>query len=420
MPDPSVLSTSSAAAHQAGQPCFEPEVEGRFQVRRIIPQEILPELTQVGFDETYRQQAVSKFDHWVLKAYDIPAPAMNILKQECIAVGAEAGVHREAITCKVDQAPVLITATLSQLGKLVPRLQHQPFGLSALGQSIERMMTRHRQLQTKPVEVMAVINVTPDSFSDGGVFSSLEDVMQASQRALDAGVHWLDVGGESTRPGATPVTLEAELARVIPAIEALVHTFPHAKISVDTRKAEVAQKALAAGASMVNDVSGFQYDPAMMAVVADTGSQVVLMHSQGIPETMQDNPTYDDVVGEVVAFFYRQIAQALSAGIALDQIILDPGFGFGKTVTHNLALLRRLPEITSLGLPVLVGTSRKAFLTLGDTTIAPQDREALTSATVALALHHGAKMIRIHDAETQMPIVRLVQQLWADTGLADA
>lgn len=386
---------------------FEPECEGRFQLRSIEPAFALEELAHVAFDASYRQQASIKFHPLVIKAHGLVAPAMNILKQECVGLGAEAGVHREAITCKMEDGPVLITATESQLRKLIPRLRYQPFALSKLAVSLERFLERRALRETyKPAQLMAVLNCTPDSFSDGGQWTSVDDLVTHAQAAVSQGATILDIGGESTRPGAQAIADDEELKRVLPVIKALKSALPSTTLSIDTRKAMVASAALKAGAHWVNDVSAGTYDPDMIRVVKDAQCPWVLMHAQGTPDTMQDNPQYTDVVGDVATFFYQRIEAAVQAGIDPVRLMLDPGFGFGKTRDHNLVLMRRLPELVSIGLPVVVGTSRKQFLTLGKPDSIPvESREALTAASIAWAVQSGASIIRVHDVQTHAPVL---------------
>jgi dihydropteroate synthase len=255
---------------------------------------------------------------------------------------------------------------------------------------------------------MGIVNVTPDSFSDGGRFLH-PDAAVAHARALTAdGADILDIGGESTRPGAEPVAVEEELRRVLPVIEgiaaasAALPTRP--QISIDTSKAAVAAAALAAGASLVNDVSAFRADPEMAAVVADAEADCCLMHMLGEPRTMQDDPRYGDVVVDVREFLEERLGFALDAGVARERIMLDPGIGFGKTEQHNLELLRRLDELVALGPPIVIGTSRKGFLgrivdreAARAEPAAAAERLAGTIATNVLALERGARVFRVHD-----------------------
>jgi dihydropteroate synthase len=242
--------------------------------------------------------------------------------------------------------------------------------------------------------VMGVVNVTPDSFSDGGEFLDPAAAIAHGRRLAAEGADILDIGGESTRPGAQPVDADEEIRRVLPVIESLADA--GARISVDTTKVEVAASALEAGASIVNDVSAFRFAPELAGVVAKAGVECCLMHMLGEPRTMQEDPRYDDVVSDVKAFLEERMDFAIAAGVREDRIWLDPGIGFGKTLDHNLELLRRLDEIVALGRPVVVGTSRKSFL--GKLTGRPEkERLPGTIATNVLALERGARIFRVHD-----------------------
>jgi dihydropteroate synthase len=242
--------------------------------------------------------------------------------------------------------------------------------------------------------VLGVLNVTPDSFSDGGLFVEPSDAVEHGRRLVAEGAVLVDVGGESTRPGAAPVTVEQELARIVPVLEGLSGL----PVSIDTSKAEVARRALALGAELVNDVTAFRGDPAMAEVVAEGDAFVCLMHMQGEPRTMQAAPQYDDVVTDVLAFLEERVAFAVERGIREERICVDPGIGFGKTADQNLELLRRLDELCGLGRPVLVGVSRKSTFgkVLGDATATKGSLAASLGAAVA-AFERGASMIRAHD-----------------------
>jgi dihydropteroate synthase len=241
-------------------------------------------------------------------------------------------------------------------------------------------------------ELMGVVNVTPDSFSDGGAFEDPAAAIAHGRRLAAEGAAILDIGGESTRPGAEPVPVEEELRRVIPVVEGLAG----ARISIDTMKLAVAKAAVEAGASYVNDVTAFRNDPDLASFVADRGLDCCLMHMLGEPRTMQADPRYDDVVDDVKAFLLERMEFAVGAGVREERIQLDPGIGFGKTLGHNLELLRRLDELTDLGRPLVIGTSRKSFLgklTGRDVT----ERVPGTIATCVLALERGATVFRVHD-----------------------
>jgi len=241
---------------------------------------------------------------------------------------------------------------------------------------------------------MGVVNVTPDSFSDGGVNFDPDDAVATARRMVEEGAAIVDVGGESTRPGSGGVSADEELRRVVPVLERL----DGLPLSIDTSKAEVARRALALGAELVNDVTALRGDPRMAEVVAESGAYLCLMHMQGDPRTMQADPRYDDVVDDVKAFLAERLAAAVAAGIPEQRICLDPGIGFGKTVEHNFELVRRLPDLTALGRPVVVGFSRKSSLgrLLGDPTATTGSVAASVGAAVA-AYERGATLLRVHD-----------------------
>ena len=244
--------------------------------------------------------------------------------------------------------------------------------------------------------IMGVVNVTPDSFSDGGAFLDRDAAVRHGLRLAFEGADLLDIGGESTRPGADPVGEREELDRVIPVIEGIRAENGDVRVSIDTSKAAVAAAAVDAGADYVNDVTALRGDPDMAAVVAERGVDVCLMHMLGTPRTMQAEARYDDVVGDVRAFLAARVEAAVAAGIALERIEVDPGIGFAKTIAHNLELLRRLRELTELGRPIVLGTSRKSFLG-GLTGRETAERMPATLATVVMGYERGAEVFRVHD-----------------------
>ncbi len=259
------------------------------------------------------------------------------------------------------------------------------------------------------MKVMGILNVTPDSFSDGGRHFTMQAAVSQAEQMIADGVDIIDIGGESTRPFAEPVALDEELHRVIPVITALrqKHQTP---ISIDTTKAEVARLALDAGANIINDVSALQHDPAMIDLVRNTTVPVIIMHMQGTPGDMQVNPEYSDVVSEIIAFFEERLQWLSQEGINLDRIIIDPGIGFGKKLGHNLSLIKHLADLHVLGQPVLLGHSRKRFL--GDITGRDTDDRDLTTAVVsALALTHNIDIVRVHNVAATMDAIKITQAI---------
>ncbi|KAA0142495.1 dihydropteroate synthase [Gimesia chilikensis] len=244
---------------------------------------------------------------------------------------------------------------------------------------------------------MGILNVTPDSFSDGGEVTDRDAAVKKGLRLIEQGADILDIGGESTRPGSDPVPLEEELRRVVPVVEQLANQ-TDVPISVDTTKAEVARQSLAAGAAIINDISGLTFDPEMIPLAAETGAGVICMHIQGTPQTMQDNPTYDDVVVDLKNWFEERLQELLSAGIEPGSIVLDPGIGFGKTAEHNLQILSHIREFQDLGYPILIGHSRKRFLSK----LLGRDVEERLAGTVGVSIalaSQAVEIIRLHDVE---------------------
>jgi dihydropteroate synthase len=266
--------------------------------------------------------------------------------------------------------------------------------------------------------LMGIVNVTPDSFSDGGVFFDTDRAVAHGLELACQGADILDIGGESTRPGSFPVPAEEELRRILPVVEAL-RKQTAVLLSVDTTKAAVARAALGAGVDIVNDISALRLDPAMASVVGASGAGLVLMHMKGTPRTMQESPRYDDLMGEIGAFLSDRVREAEAAGISPGRIVIDPGIGFGKTGGHNLTLLNRLAELEAVGRPICVGLSRKAFIgrILG---LPPGERLEGTIAAAVLAISRGARILRVHDVGAVAKAVRVAEAvLGADCGGGD-
>jgi len=283
-----------------------------------------------------------------------------------------------------------------------------------------RVQGRHRGIDrliprrdpTRSTRILGILNLTPDSFSDGGRFFAHAAAVEQAHAMVEAGADALDLGAESSRPGAEPVSREEELRRLVPVLEEVASL--GVPISVDTVKAAVAQEALARGATIINDISALTRDPKMAQVCADAGAGVILMHMRGTPQDMQKRTDYDDVVRESIAFLKEARARAISAGIAEDNVFLDPGIGFAKTAEQNLEILRRLQEYQSLGQPLVVGASRKSFLSRfgGETT---EDRLPATIAVSILAAARGASILRVHDVAENVRAIRAAEALWSES-----
>ena len=258
--------------------------------------------------------------------------------------------------------------------------------------------------------VMGIVNVTPDSFSDGGKFFLPEVAISHASKLITQGADIIDIGGESTRPGAEQVSESEELKRVIPVIEKIRTDNPTILISIDTTKASVAKHAIEAGADIINDVSGFSFDNNMIGIVESFNIPVVIMHMKGNPQNMQLNPKYKDIVNEILDFFKMKIKIAIQSGINRSMIILDPGIGFGKTVEHNFELLSRLNEFNVLELPIMIGPSRKSFIGI-TLDLPPEDRVEGTAAAVSAGVMNGASIVRVHDVKSMKRVVRIIEKV---------
>lgn len=271
-----------------------------------------------------------------------------------------------------------------------------------------KLRCREHVLDLERTAIMGVLNVTPDSFSDGGLWVEPQRALEHAREMIEEGAAIVDVGGESTRPGSAPVTVEEEVQRVLPIVEALARD--NVPVSIDTRKPSVARAALEAGASLINDTCGEEVEPDMDAIAAEFDAAVCIMHSRGTPATMRELIEYGDVVTDVKDFLGRRAEDLLQAGVSADAICLDPGIGFAKSVEQNLVLLKRLPELTDLPYPVLVGTSRKSFIghVLG---LDVEDRIEGTAATVALSVMGGARILRVHDVRQMNRVIRMTEAI---------
>ena len=261
----------------------------------------------------------------------------------------------------------------------------------------------------RPTLVMGILNVTPDSFSDGGKFYSTNDAFNHALKMIQDGADIIDIGGESTRPGADSLDDDEEMSRIIPVIQAL-RKESDILLSIDTYKSSVAEKAIEAGANIINDISGLCFYPKMVSLVADKNVPVVIMHIKGTPKTMQENPVYGDLIGELKAFFLKQIQLAKKNGVKQSQMILDPGIGFGKKYDDNFTILNQLNEICNLGYPVMIGPSRKSFI--GQTLdLPPGDRVEGTAAAVSAGILNGARIVRVHDVKAMKRVVTITEKI---------
>jgi len=335
-------------------------------------------------------------------------------------VGADAAVARPVVTGCSEKTDLILFANQRQIEEITRRLHIQPFGLKDIADGLSKVLNQFSCAHTVPLPgcemnlkertyIMGVLNVTPDSFSDGGQHFDFRDAVNWGMRMADDGADIIDIGGESTRPGSEPVSFEEELSRVIPVIEALSDKCS-VPLSIDTHKSRVAAEAVKAGCKIVNDISGLTFDELMTETVAQSGVGLIVGHIRGTPKSMQQNPHYDDVMSEVVREIRASILLAESRGVAPTRIILDPGIGFGKRLEDNLTIIRRLGELKSLGKPIMVGPSRKSFI--GAILNLPvEERLEGTAAAITMAIANGANLVRAHDVKEMKRVCTLADAI---------
>lgn len=379
----------------------------------------LKELELIGADPVIWDRLSGKCRVSIFSIGNLPVTAANILKQCMLSGGADAIVSRETVSCRTRETRALIVGTSKQIMRGCESLAGQPFGLPELAIELRRALISSPGLPDKiqvrgkildfsrrPL-IMGILNVTSDSFSDGGNYLDADAAVEHARLMISQGADIIDIGAESTRPGSLSVPPVIQLERLLPILKKLSADCK-AVISVDTASAEVADAVLSAGAEMINDITAMS-DPAMAGVVAKLDIPIILMHMQGTPYAMQDNPGYTDVVGEVYAFLQERIIAAVESGISRERIIIDPGIGFGKRLKDNIQLISRLAEFKWLGCRVLLGHSRKSFLGKLTGVVKPSEREAGTQAVTALS-SNCADIVRVHDVAGTVQVLQVSRE----------
>lgn len=376
-------------------------------------------LSQVGSDPGGISLMAPKGELILIHIDNLSLKAANILKQEALSRGGDVALHRDVAGLAIEKSSAILIATRRQLRELVIKLKVQPFGLKTLSRELETLMRQydHKVQRCREINlphgasplvigegtlIMGILNATPDSFSDGGKYNSIQAAVQHAKEMVAAGAHIIDVGGESTRPGFEPVPLEEEIERVVPVITALSKEV-NVPISIDTYKAEVARAAIAAGAHIINDVWGAKKEPEIARVAAETNAPIILMHNR-------EDRDYTSLIADMMRDLRESIDIAMELGCKREQLVIDPGIGFAKDYEENLTVMRELTAFQSLGLPILLGTSRKRFI--GHTLDLPVDeRVEGTIATVVLGIQQGVDFVRVHDVQAVARAVRMTDVL---------
>lgn len=370
-----------------------------FILREIKDTNVSKEIEKIGFDKSYVHKAVEKFEYKNIKIYNLTPAQANIIKQTAISVGTDCATHREVITGKAEISDCILGGSVSQIKKIAEKLKFQPFGLKELGENIYNFVSCEIERDNR-CKIVGILNLTENSFSDGGMYNNFENAVKHLDEMIKDGANIIDIGAESTKPYSSSVTDDEQLKKLLPVID---YAKGKIKLSIDTRSAKVAQECLKAGAHIINDVSGFDYDNDMINVIAKYNCPVIIQHSKGTPENMQDAPHYNDVIEEIYLDLKKKCDFAKSKGI--ENIILDPGIGFGKTRENNFEIIRRIEEFKGLGYPVMLGISRKSFLQIDDNL----ERDIYTTAINALAIEKNIDYIRVHNVKMHKKLIDLMK-----------
>jgi dihydropteroate synthase len=392
----------------------------------ITKKQGLEEFSKIGASRPGQHIMVNKIFPLSLKVKDVDVRAANILKQEMLSRGGDVVTSRQSLVKSEGIANIIILGTEKAISSLIDKIKMQPFGLKKLSGQLTEYIALGQSINTRKIIkiggtdfnmalegalIMGILNITPDSFYDGGQYFEKSSAIKRAEEIIEQGAHIIDVGGMSTRPGSKPVSLDEELSRTIPVIEHVAKNSKRTPISIDTCRSEVAKRAIDAGAAIINDISGLSADNKMMGLASQSKSSIIIMHMQGNPENMQVNPNYGDVVDEVYDYLYERAEKAVDAGVEKEKIIVDPGIGFGKKVEHNLELLSRFCEFNEMGYPVLAGVSRKFFIgnLLGG--LPAQERFEGSIAAAVYAFLGGASILRVHDIKETLRAIKIAKEI---------
>ena len=366
-----------------------------FLLKEISNTNIEKELEIIGFDKSYRHKAKDKFEYKNFKIFNLSVAQANIIKQTAISVGADCATHREVITGKIETSSCILGGSISQLEKIAQKLQAQPFGLKILG---EKLIEKCKTTRTNRTQIMGILNLTPDSFSDGGKYNNFENAIKHLNQLIEDGADIIDIGAESTKPYSNGVEPEKQLEQLIPILKYIQENNIKTPISIDTRSSKVAQECIKLGAKIINDVSGLEFDSQMAETLANNPDiKIIIQHSKGTPDSMQDNPTYENLMDEIYISLKEKVDFAISKGIKKENIIIDAGIGFGKSKEHNFEIIKRWKEFKTLDCPVMLGLSRKSLLGLSEAT--NEEKDIYTLALNSILINENIDFIRVHNVK---------------------
>lgn len=375
-----------------------------FILKEVIGANLDKEFEDIGYDKSYINNAVKKFKYKNFKIFNLTSAQANIIKQTALTVGADCATNRDCITGKAELSNCILGGSISQLKKIAEKLKFQPFSLKELGNLIDYKLEIKHNNSTK---LVGILNLTIDSFSDGGDFYEYKNAIKHLDQMFADGADIIDIGAESTKPYSNAISDSEQLERLIPVVKYAKNK--NITISIDTRSSKVAEECLKLGANIINDVSGFEYDNNMPDVISKYGAKVVIQHSKDTPDKMQDNPEYTNLMDEIYLSLKSKIELALSKGIKKENIIIDPGIGFGKTREDNFEIIRRIEELYGLECPVMLGISRKSLLNMQD--LDNQTKDIYTTALNTLAIQRKIDYIRVHNVKIHKTLLELTSEI---------
>lgn len=369
----------------------------QFLSKIVLKKFINNEIASIGFDECYLEHAKNKHTFLSIKIFDLTSPQASILKQLALSVGCDCAVHRGVINCSVEKSDCILSGSIIQLEEIIKKLTKQPFSLSKLADNLAEQINLAER-ENKRTKIMGILNLTPDSFSDGGEFLQIDKAINHAIDMIEQGADVIDIGAQSTRPGAELIDVIFEIEKVIPLVTALKTAYPNIEISVDTFNFACAKAALEMGADIINDVSCLN-NPEFARLCSEFDKKLVIMHSRGDAKTMDKMCQYENIIDEVYLELNKKIELALNEGLKKESIIVDVGFGFAKSIEQNFTLLKRINEFKSLGCPILAGVSRKRFLQDVINTREPKDADIQTLLASSWFIQNDIEYIRVHDVK---------------------
>lgn len=374
----------------------------KFLIKQIVNADYEKELEQIGYDSSYRSKAKEKLMFKNLKIYNLSLPQANILKQLALSLGADCATNRDVITGKAETSDVILSGSFSQLNKISQKLKLQPFSMSQLADAIKNQLEK----KTERTKIVGILNITNNSFSDGGQYNTYGKACEKFTQLVDEGSDIIDIGAESTKPGAKPISSQEQLDKILPILKYAQEKGYNVPISIDTRSSIVAQECLNNGAKIINDVSGLKYDPRIAKVVAEKNATLVIQHSLGNEVNMAEYENYENVIDDVFYDLNRQINLAKYYGV--NSIIIDPGIGFDKNLEDNFKIINRIEEFYSLGYPVMLGISRKSLLNMPNSS--NEEKDIYTLALNTLAIEHKVDYLRVHNVKIHKNLLNLYHQ----------